>query len=187
MQGAISGSPHLCVLYVCIIMVPPPGSRSHNNQNYSFLQMFVRIVIYVRGSCYCCEGGGGCVTMRTSALWHFVWTQHTTLHPLGGFLTTIMWMFGGCILFPRTTDSDTLRRILLFAPATGYSPAVQRCYLVHATTRTLSCKLARSPDTLNTLNTLYTVDTLNTFIVTLFTLVTSDSDAESSVSSQAHC
>ena len=100
MQGAISGSPHLCVLYVCIIMVPPPGCRSHNNQNYSFLQMFVRIVIYVRGSCYCCEGGGGCVTMRTSALWHFVWTQHTTIRTLGGFPTTIMWMFGGCILFP---------------------------------------------------------------------------------------
>ena len=121
--------------------------------------------------------------MRTSALWHFVWTQHITLHTLGGFLTTIMWMFGGCILFPRTTDSDTTQ-ILAVCP--GYSPAVQRCYLVHATTRTLSCKLARSPDTLNTLNTLYTVDTLNTFIVTLFTLVTSDSDAESSVSSQAH-
>ena len=118
MQGAIIGSPHLCVLYVCIIMVPPPGCRSHNNQNYSFLQMFVRIVIYVRGSCYCCEGGGGCVRMRTSALWHFVWTQHTTLHTLGGFLITIMWMFGGCILFPRTTDSDTLRRFLLFAPGT---------------------------------------------------------------------
>ena len=65
---------------------------------------------------------------------------------------------------PRTTDSDTLRRFLLFAPeCPGYIPAVQRCYLVHATTRTLSCKLARSPDTLNTLNVL-TLSTLSTLL-----------------------
>ena len=149
-------------------MVPPPGSRSHNNQNYSFLQMFVRIVIYVRGSCYCCEGGGGCVRMRTSALWHFVWTQHTTLHTLGGFLITIMWMFGGCILFPSQgpqiltlyADSCCLPRLhsrsAAVLPGACHHPDI----VMQAGQVT---RHSQHSQRLNTLNTLNTVDTLNTF------------------------
>ena len=65
------------------------------------------------------RGWRGCVTMRTSALWHFAGTQHTTVHPLAGIPTTEMWMFGGCILYPRTSDSDPFDRFLLFAVCPG--------------------------------------------------------------------
>ena len=80
--------------------------------------------------------------------------QHTTVHTLAGFLTTVIWMSGGCVLFPRTSDSDTLRRFLLFAPgrvpqcsgATWCMPAPGHC---HA-----SCPGHQTLSTLSTLSTL---------------------------------